>query len=550
MISRMTHGALHAACFRSARRFQDQRFQLESVQRRKLDNLLKLVASARIQPAWQGSIPSWESFRQSYPVTRYADWQKAIRDQRNGKESLVNSAIVRYQPTSGSSEKLKLIPYTRAFLGELDAAIAPWLASMYRRNPGLKCGVHYWSVSWLPQNQYDDLRGNLNDDSELMGGVKRFLASHSQAVSPDVALAASPGDAMFASLCYLVARADLRMLSVWSPTFALQLLDMLPRFGDDIARVLSSGHWGDRAQSLLSLKAPRAPERARLLEHALQDSPQQAAAVLWKDLALVSAWDTADAAPWAGQLRERLPHSAFEGKGLWATEGVVTIPVDGHYPLAYQSHVYEFEDLRTGNILAPWELKEGDEVSPIISGGNGMLRYQLDDRMAVSEMWGEVPCFSFLGRRHGVDLVGEKMSPEAARQTLQAVADQYGLEPVTLLAVDGQGRGKSAYVAIFSQPGQTLEPIFPAHIGQAVERSLGSHFHYALARDLQQLQPATAVVVADGWQLYQQIAMAGGMIEGNIKPEPVRKVPRDAFCRILPEPGVRSAANMDLTGAA
>ena len=110
---------------------------------------------------------------------------------------------------------------------------------------------------------------------------------------------------------------------------------------------------------------------------------------------------------------------------------------------------------------------------------------------------------------------------------------------VTLLAVDGQGRGKSAYVAIFSQPGQTLEPIFPEHVGQAVERSLGTHFHYALARDLQQLEPATAVVVADGWQLYQQIAMAGGMIEGNIKPEPVRKVPREAFCKVLPEPGLR-----------
>ncbi|HEX5277323.1 MAG TPA: GH3 auxin-responsive promoter family protein [Fluviicoccus sp.] len=539
MLARMTHGALEAACFRSYRRFCDQRFDVETVQRRKLEVLLKKVAAARIQPAWSGSIPSWEAFRNAYPVTRYGDWQKAIRDQRQGRESLIDSPLVRYQPTSGSSEKLKLIPYTKAFLRELDSAIAPWLASMYRRHPGLRGGVHYWSVSWLPKNQFDDLSGNLNDDSELMGGAKRWLASHSQAVSPDVALAASPADAMFASLCYLVARANLRMLSVWSPTFALQLLDLLPRWGEDIARVLMSGHWGERQPSLCTLKAPKSPERARLLVQALQDQPMQAAAVLWPELALVSAWDTADAAPWAEQLRQRLPHAGFEGKGLWATEGVVTIPVDGHYPLSYQSHVYEFEDLKTGTILAPWELREGDEVSPILSGGNCLLRYGLDDRMVVSEMWGSVPCFRFLGRRNGVDLVGEKMSPDAARQTLQSVAASHGLEPVTLLAVDGQGRGKSAYVAIFSQPGQTLEPIFPEAVGEAVERALGDHFHYALARDLQQLEPATAVVVADGWQLYQQIAMAGGMIEGNIKPEPVRKVPREAFCRVLPEPGLR-----------
>jgi hypothetical protein len=64
-----------------------------------------------------------------------------------------------------------------------------------------------------------------------------------------------------------------------------------------------------------------------------------------QNLALVSAWDTADAAPWAQQLKACFPQAAFEGKGLWATEGVVTIPIDGQYPLAYRSHVYEFEDL-------------------------------------------------------------------------------------------------------------------------------------------------------------------------------------------------------------
>ncbi len=550
MLTRMTHAAMAAACYRSYARFRDQRFDLEKVQRLKLKNLLRQVAAARIQPAWQGDIPSWESFRQAYPVTRYADWQKAIRDQRQGRENLTSSPIVRYQPTSGSSEKLKMIPYTRAFLKELDGAIGPWLASMYRRHPGLKGGAHYWSVSWLPQNQYEDLRGNLNDDSELMGGAKRWLASHAQAVSPDVALASSPGDVAFASLCYLVARSDLRMLSVWSPTFALQLLDSLPLWGEEIQRVLVSGSWGARQTALASLKAPRNPARATVLDRAMQEQPHDAARLLWPDLALVSAWDTADAAPWAQQLRGRLPQAGFEGKGLWATEGVVTIPVDGLYPLAYQSHVYEFEDLRSGGILAPWELREGDEVSPILSGGNGLLRYQLDDRMVVSGFWGGLPCFSFLGRRNGVDLVGEKMSPEAARQALQDVAARHGLEPVTLLAVDGQGRGKSAYVAIFSQPGKTLEPMFQEQVGRDVEAALGGHFHYALARDLQQLVPATAVVVADGWQLYQQIAMAGGMIEGNIKPEPVRKVPRDAFCRVLPEPGLRLSMRAQAAGAA
>lgn len=525
-LSRIVHGALHTACYRSAARFRDQRFQLRQVQQHKLEKLLKLLPAQRAR--------DWDTFREQYPVSRYDDWQQAIAGQRAGGMPLIGSPLVRYQPTSGSSQKLKLIPYTRAFLGELDAAIGPWLDSMYRANPRLKSGAHYWSVSWLPQNQQQALRANLNDDSELLGGVKRLLLSRAQAVSPDVALAVSPADAMFASLCYLAARPDLSLMSVWSPTFALQLFDMLPSHGEEIAGVLASASWGRRAALLGDLKPPHAPDRAALLRRLLQAEPQQIARRLWTELALISAWDTADAAPWAEQLRERVPHAAFEGKGLWATEGVVTIPVDGYYPLAYQSHVYEFERLDTGQVLAPWELREGDEVSPILSGGNGLLRYAMDDRLVVSDFWGCVPCLRFLGRRNGVDMVGEKMSPDAARQTLQAVAAAHRLEPVTLLALDGEGQGKSAYVAIFSQSGQPQPAAMQAAVSRSLEQSLCGHFHYALARDLQQLQTATALVVEDGWKLYQQIAMAGGMIEGNIKPEPVRKLPLAVFQRLLP----------------
>ena len=54
-------------------------------------------------------------------MTRYAQWQERINAQRRGESALTTSPLVRYQPTSGSSEKLKLIPYTKGFINELDA---------------------------------------------------------------------------------------------------------------------------------------------------------------------------------------------------------------------------------------------------------------------------------------------------------------------------------------------------------------------------------------------------------------------------------------------
>lgn len=525
MLTMLVQHALHAACWFSARKFFQQRDNLEQVQRQKLTQLLKLINSQQTH-----SINSWEEFRTTFPVTRYADWQEKIEQQRLGTSNLVNSPLVRYQPTSGSSEKLKLIPYTQQFLSELDAAISPWLASMFKRHPAMKKGVHYWSVSWLPKNQFDDFKGNLNDDSELLGGAKRLITSYSQAVSSEVALAANPADSLFATLCYLVARKNLTVLSVWSPTFALQLLELLPQYAQDIATVLEQGQWGPRSESLQKLKAPKTKKRAVLLKQLASADIPTMAQTLWPDLALISAWDTADAAQWAQQLQQLLPHTAFEGKGLWATEGVVTIPVDGQYPLAYRSHVYEFELISSGEILAPWELKLGDEVSPIISGGNGLLRYAMDDHLKVSGFWGQIPCFTFMGRRNGVDLVGEKMSPNAARQVLKTLADEFGLEGVSLLALSSNKNGHSQYMGLFSGK-QPISSETANQLNIALEQVLQGHFHYALARDLQQLLPAQAIVVEDGWKFYQELAMAAGMIEGNIKPEALRKMAKDVFLK-------------------
>ena len=533
MLNRLTHQALQLACRRSDNAFRKESKLLEFVQRQKLAKILQQVAAAngRIKTA----VPTWEEFAVNQPVTRYGQWQEAINAQRRGESLLTTSPLVRYQPTSGSSEKLKLIPYTKAFIDELDSAIAPWLASMYRHHRGLNGGTHYWSVSWLPQSQFAELSGNLNDDSELLGTVKRVLAGQSQAVPADVALAASADDALFATLCFLVANQDLRMLSVWSPTFALQLLEAIPVWAEQIIDVLSSGHWRQRATSLKNLKAPHAPKRAKELARVLRLHPSVLGVELWPNLALVSAWDTADAAPWAQQLKACFPQAGFEGKGLWATEGVVTIPIDGQYPLAFRSHVYEFEDLQNGGILAPWELKEGDIVSPIITSGNGLLRYQLDDRIAVDGFWGDVPCFKFMGRRFGVDLVGEKMSPEAARQVLASAANHFGLEPVTLMAVNGENQSRPRYIALFSSGKEQASYRVCAEASAWVECELRGHFHYELARDLRQLEPAIAMIAQDGWRICQDVAIAGGMIEGNIKPEPVRRVQRQAVQQILPE---------------
>lgn len=511
----VSHKILKHWCDQTDRTFKQNAKQLQHTQLQRLQQILQQSTLAQ-----QANVTDYASLCAAFPVSRYSDWRDKIMACREQGQKISNSKLVRYQPTSGSSEQIKFIPYSKAFLDELDAAIAPWLSSMYRKCPALQSGKHYWSVSWLPESQREVLKDeNLNDDSALLGFGKRILSKFTQAVPSDVSFAAQADDALFATLAYLVADRDLAMISVWSPTFALQLLEQLQRDANEIVAVLATGQWAKRSQSLQQVKAPYHPERSKALQRCITptgiDFEQ-----LWPKLSLVSSWDTAGSKQWAAALQAKLPFTQFEGKGLWATEGVVTIPYDGQYPLAFQSHFYEFEYLsgeQQGQVVPSWELKLGDLVSPIMSSGNGLMRYCLDDCLLVTGFLEQVPCFEFQGRRFGVDLVGEKLAPEVAQQVLQQLqfSDH---KAISLLAIDTQQQAKPFYCVLFE--GQA-----PDHFDAAqVDQLLRQHFHYELARDLGQLDLPQWRSAQDGWAAYKQLVMTDGMIEGNIKPEPLKKV--------------------------
>ena len=156
---------------------------------------------------------------------------------------------------------------------------------------------------------------------------------------------------------------------------------------------------------------------------------------IWPNLALISSWDTSSSKGWAEKLHAIFPHSGFQGKGLFATEGVVTFPMGDEYPLAFTSHFYEFEDLDTNEILCSWELKKDMRVRPIITTGNGLLRYQTKDMLLVTDFINQCPCLRFISRIDGVDMVGEKLSPDAAVKLIDHFSGNMGLSPVTLIAI-------------------------------------------------------------------------------------------------------------------
>ncbi len=74
----------------------------------------------------------------------------------------------------------------------------------------------------------------------------------------------------------------------------------------------------------------------------LLDEVEKSPAELWPHLRHISCWGDAHAAMPLADLQRRFPDVVVQPKGLIATEVIVSIPFAGRWPLAIRSHVFEF----------------------------------------------------------------------------------------------------------------------------------------------------------------------------------------------------------------
>lgn len=521
------HLATKRASWLGYRRFKRSLKQTEKTQREKLKHILQAVEGTELGERYsiQGGM-TWELFSQKVPVTSYADWSPLIEKQRAGsKKCLTHSPCQRYQPTSGSTSQVKWIPYTNAFLKELDSAVSPWMTDMYRSHPGIGQGKHYWSFSWVPTELRETVSGDINDDLKLLPWWKRKFMAMTKAVPDEVSLANTSDDSLFATLCFLLANRELSFLSVWSPTFALTLLDVLALHRRELSDALEFGSWGERSESLKKIECPQSLEVAQYLDEWDGRISRDFISKLWPSLTLISAWDTSTSAIWAKKLSELFPQASFKGKGLWATEGVVTIPFQNKYPLAICSHFYEFMDIKTNRVYPSWGLHIGQEVYPLLTTGSGLLRYMIKDKLKVSDFLNDCPCFEFLGRMDGVDMVGEKLSTDLASDIISQFSKPFlpavDVRPLSLLAVPSSYPFYLLLCEVDKNVSERVVSEMKHKLAERLEAELQKSFHYKLARDLGQLDHATVHCSHNARELYLERGNKRGMVSGNIKVEPL-----------------------------
>lgn len=431
----------------------------------------------------------------SYPLSTYKDFEGEILQGRLEKSGPFAFKDGHFEPTSGSTSEVKWIPYNKAFKAELDAAASPWLYDLYGKFPKIAEGKHYWSLSWLP----DDLRKSTqNDDAEALPWYKSYLLKKIMITDPTLQKLPTSREFLKESLARML-EMPVSLISVWSPTFLLKMLDLLEEEKDWFHSRFKRRDQGELVELL---------KEDNLLSH-------EALGKLFPKLQLISAWESGTSEVWAKKVKNLFPEVSFQGKGLWATEGVVTIPFQEKYPLAVRSHYYEFYDPADKKIVPFSGLEKGRVVQPVLTTGSGFIRYHLEDNLLVKEFLHKTPCFEFLGRSRHMDIAGEKLSFEVAEKIMGTLKEEFPVEPICFVA---QGFKKGGgYGLLLSQ----TEGLDEEALAGRVEELLQRHHHYKLARDLGQLNRAVLLKKKNPLEYYYQVCKKRIGIEGNIKPEPI-----------------------------
>ncbi|MBN8536476.1 MAG: GH3 auxin-responsive promoter family protein [Deltaproteobacteria bacterium] len=471
----------------------------------------QLAILGKVLGCKKSGLISYSDFQSKYPVTTYSDYLTKI-DNHKQALSIEFKNFLRFQPTSGSTEKIKWIPYTKEFINEFNRALNPWIYDLYSRYPEIKNGKHYWALSWLP-NEFRN-KNIVLDDSELFSFWKKHLLKSTFAINQRVDLALSLEDSLLATLVYLVNARDLCLLSVWSPIFLTELIEFLTLHKETVSKILSKGRW-EELNFHKKVKCPFNPKQGKILKEIFSSDLKNNLSKLWPNLKLISCWTTGSSKKLFPKLTTLFPTTTIQGKGLWATEGVVTIPFENKYPLAYLSHFYEFRELDSDNILPSWDLKKGQIVEPILTSSNSFYRYKLGDILKVVDSYNSVPCFEFIERFKTIDLVGEKLSFQILKEIIENIESDFGIAN-SFFSIK-QEANEYQYVYFFESP--KVQGNSNDLLEKKIEDMLSENYHYALARQLFQLKRLKTIKIDNIVNKLVKIRKSNVLL-GNLKLEP------------------------------
>ena len=348
-----------------------------------------------------------EKFQNKIPVVNYEDNKEFVEKEKSGENNvLLSDKIKLFELTSGSTSDVKYIPYTEKFLKSYMNGVFAWIYNLYQNNKRLFLGSSYWSVSPILKREAvtsGGIRVGIEDDTSYFNKISAFFLNKLFTVPKEIKNTQNMEDFLLITAVFLLLSENLAMISVWSPSFLMILLDFIEKNHKVICKILKSEDlsaeffveknleskkyfqiikkkykklWKkSRSEFLINyfernenntLNQNNELENSGIKVNEKIDSQNKKLknkmenkimenfvdySVIWEKLSLVSCWADSDSYEIFIKLKEKLNFDKknmdlkFQGKGLMSTECIVSFPlenVENGSVVAYNSFFYEF----------------------------------------------------------------------------------------------------------------------------------------------------------------------------------------------------------------
>lgn len=430
------------------------------------------------------TIRNYQGFIDNVPITEYDYYIPYLGQIKQGeKRVLTYENPICMEPTSGSSGVSKFIPYTKSFLKEFELGIGVWIYSLFRSEPKSFNGKQYW-VATPPlrkKEEFGSVPVGMDDDTEYLSKVGKVVLSRTMSIANPNEKYLDSNDFFKKTLIGLLSDKNLSFISAWSPSFLLQMDSFLNEHFEELVNELSDSR---RKEQLLKLGKHRTWKD------------------YWTSLEVVSCWTDASSAIWKKPLKRILGDSIqIQPKGLLATEGITTIPIDlnGTHVVSILSHFYEFK-LLNGTVKRAHELKTDDVATVILTTSSGLYRYNTHDLIRVNRVKDGVCEITFIGRDNKTsDLVGEKLNENQIIELSELIINSVDTE-IVCFCVEGVKEDRSAYYLLHLETTDLLNDDQVIQIQLISEKFLRENIYYDQAIKSGQLNPFKIQIEKNGYQ--------------------------------------------------
>jgi hypothetical protein len=526
--------------WRRARRFDRAAECPDRAQATMLRTLLDRNASTAFGRAHGfGAIRTAAEYRRAVPLRDYEGFRPWVQRAVAGERGVLTAEpVVALATTSGTTGEPKLVPVTASSLDRMSALVRLWMLRAHRDHPALLDGALLTVVS--PAIEGRTPAGL--PCGAMSGLLQRRLPSLIQAAQavPYAAHLIKECEARAHVLLRLALAQAVSVIGTPNPTTLLRLAAVARREADGLLRAIHDGTlgipwpavheepgWDARAsREAIAAALHPDPPRARLLSAAARRRGALSLEDAWPGLALIGCWLGGHAGHHAAQLGADYGPVPRRDLGLVASEGRVTLPVADGSPagvLALDAGFYEFlpeesMDAADPPVLLAHELEVGRRYDVVLSSGNGLYRYDLNDVVEVHGVYRRTPLLSFVRKgRDMVSITGEKLHLNHVQAAVRAAERLTATEVWQFRVVPDVDAWR--YDLLVEPGGPGLDEIGAEAFVRAVDDTLARvNVEYAAKRRSRRLALPRLCVMRAGWAERQcRAEFARGRREGQHK---------------------------------